>query len=170
MPDGVSNGSSIVEPERSKVIDALALGKSVNSIAQDLGVGWATIDAIKQSEWRRIENRKPILTAQAERIATKAFDQLNQHLDAGLLPASQLVPIGGMALDKVLAIRGDSVSTIRHIHAFDITDEDIVAFAVARSQRRSEKRAQAAVVEIQALPDAEQAPSANTRNRNPRKH
>jgi hypothetical protein len=163
---GVSNGSSIVEPERSKVIDALALGKSVNSIAQDLGVGWATIDAIKQSEWRRIENRKPILTAQCERIATKAFDQLNQHLDAGLLPASQLVPIGGMALDKVLALRSESISTIRHIHSLELSDQDIVAFAVSRS----EKHAKAAVAEVPALPDAEQAPSANTRNRNPRKH
>jgi hypothetical protein len=68
--------------------------------------------------------------------------------------------------DKIIALSGDNTQAIQHLHLHGLSDEDLVAFAVSRS----EKRAKAAVVEVPALPAAEQAPSANTRNRNPRKH
>jgi transposase-like protein len=166
MPAGVSNGSSIKGERRARMILALAKGDSITAIAERFSCTRDTVRALDRAAFAEIGQRKERLAAQAEQIALKAFDQLNDHLDNSRLPANILVPIGGMATDKLLALRGDSVSTIRHIHSVDLTDDDLIAFAVSRS----EKRAKAAVVEVQALPDAEQAPSANTRNRNPPKH
>jgi hypothetical protein len=68
------------------------------------------------------------------------------------IPVDTLVPVFGVAVDKTLSLRGDATQTIRHLFAADLTDDDLIAFAVARSSQRSEKRAQAAIVEVPALP------------------
>ena len=41
----------------------------------------------------------------------------------------------GIATDKLLALSGDQALTIRHEHFHEITKDDIVAFAIARSKR-----------------------------------
>jgi hypothetical protein len=70
--------------------------------------------------------------------------------------SSSISPSGGttagIATDKLLALSGDAAQTIRHLHFVDLTDDDLIAFAVAGSQQRSEKRVQGAVVEVPALP------------------
>jgi hypothetical protein len=45
------------------------------------------------------------------------------------------VPVFGVAVDKALAPRGDASLTFRHDHFHRITDDDILAFAIARSKR-----------------------------------
>jgi hypothetical protein len=101
-----------------------------------------------------VSARKQMLAAKHERTAVLALDELLHRLETrpGEIPTPVLNIIGGTSTDKALALRGDSLGTIRHIHSIDISDEDIVAFAVARSQRRSKKHAKAAVVEVAALP------------------
>jgi len=155
--------------DRQRIVAALANGDSVRAIARALHHSPNTVTAVAQQEWKRVGARKERLAAQAEQIATRAADLMLERLHnkgAHDIPVNTLVPVFGVAVDKTLSLRGDSLATIRHIHSIDLSDDDIVAFCVSRS----EKRAKAAVVEVQALPDAEQAPSANTRNRNPRKH
>ena len=91
--------------------------------------------------------RKGRIAAQAEQIATKAADRLLDEVASGKIKGSALVPVFGVAVDKALALRGDASLTLRHEHTHRLTDDDILAFAVARS-----KAAQAKVVEERALP------------------
>jgi hypothetical protein len=56
-----------------------------------------------------VAERKARIAAQFERIATKSCDLLAQKLetDGHNLTANQLVPIAGVAADKLLALRGE---------------------------------------------------------------
>jgi hypothetical protein len=65
-----------------------------------------------------VSARKARITAQAERAATKAFDLLNQKLDSDgdKLTANQLVPIAGVSVDKLLALRGDARAPLNLIN------------------------------------------------------
>jgi hypothetical protein len=144
---------------------------SIREICRQCHVTDDTVKAIEKAEAVPIAARKQTLMLQASRIAKRAADRVEDQIgDASL---QQSVVTFGVMTDKIIALSSDAPQTIRHLHSFDLSDSDIIAFAVARSkavQAHSEKRAQAAVVEVQALPDAKQAPSANTRNRHPRKH
>jgi len=156
---------------RQRIVNALANGDSKRAISRALRVSNNTVTAVAEQEWQQVEARKHRLAAQYERNANLANDLITADLESakpGDKPLAVLNVISGTATDKILAIRGESSSTVRHIHSVDLREEDVIAFAVHRSKQLkqlSEKRAQAAVVEV-----AEHAPSANTRNRNPRKH
>jgi hypothetical protein len=68
------------------------------------------VAAVADQEWKQVDTRKARIAAQAERAATKAFDLLNQKLDTqgDSLTANQLVPIAGVSVDKLLALRGEA--------------------------------------------------------------
>jgi hypothetical protein len=154
-PTGVRhNGKLCPTEKREAIINGLAAGKSKRAIARECKASHSTVDAIEQKEWAQVSARKQMLAAKHERTAVLALDELLHRLETrpGEIPTPVLNIIGGTSTDKALALRGDSLGTIRHIHSIDISDEDIVAFAVARSQRRSKKHAKAAVVEVAALP------------------
>ena len=84
-----------------------------------------------------MDARKARIAAQAERAATKAFDLLNQKLDSDgdKITVNQLVPIAGVSVDKLLALRGDPNLRIafdhqhEHIHAHitESTFDEILA-------------------------------------------
>ena len=94
-------------------------------IARSLRVSPNTVRAVSEEEWKRVDARKARIAAQAERVATKAFDLLNQKLDSDgdKIAVNQLVPIAGVSVDKLLALRGDPNLRIafdqshQHIHA-----------------------------------------------------
>jgi hypothetical protein len=158
-------------PIRQRIVNALANGDSKRAIARALRVSNNTVTAIAEQEWQQVEARKHRLAAQAERNALVAGEQLSEALEKRKFTPTALVPVYGVSLDKALALRGDATSTVRCIHSVELQEDDLIAFAVHRSkQLAAQKGTKAAVVEVPALPDAEQAPSANTRNRNPRKH
>ena len=93
--------------------------------------------------------RKQRLAAQAELNAALAANCITDELRSKKhIPLNVLVPVFGVNVDKAIAFRGDSALTIRHQHTRRLTDDDILAFAVARSQ----KHAQARVVEARAFP------------------
>ena len=119
---------------RQRIVNALADGDSIRAIARALHVSNNTVVAVQDQDWQQVTARKERLAAQWEQIATKAVDQLNDHLDASTLPPNALVPIAGVATDKLLALRGDLALTLRHEHFHRIADDDIIAFAVARSK------------------------------------
>ena len=56
-----------------------------------------------------------------------------------------LVQVFGVSASKTLALRGEASLNICHDHFNEITDDDLIAFAVARSERR-EKTAKAKVM------------------------
>ena len=92
---------------RERIVNALAAGDSQAAIARALQVSRNTVSAVAEQEWRKVEQRKARIAAQAERAATKAFDLLNQKLDSDgdKITVNQLVPIAGVSVDKLLALR-----------------------------------------------------------------
>jgi hypothetical protein len=157
QPQGVNpkrhNATLLDGRKRQAIVTALANGESKRGIARRLSVSANTVTAIAEQEWSQVEARKQLLAAQAERNAYIAGEQISEALQKGNIPIASLVPVYGVSLDKALALRGDSLSTVRHIHSVDLSDSDLVAFALQRSkQLDAEKRAKAAVVEVPALP------------------
>jgi len=110
---------------KERIVNALAAGDSQRAIARHLRVSPNTVRAVAEEEWRQVDARKDRIAGQAERAATKAFDLLNQKLDSDgdKITVNQLVPIAGVSVDKLLALRGDSQLRI----AFDHTHQHIHA-------------------------------------------
>jgi hypothetical protein len=150
-----NNGESVSEPRRHKpkrhnaklcpfairqrIVNALANGDSIRAIARALRVSNNTVTAVAEQEWQQVEARKARIAAQAEQIATRAADLMLERLHnkgARDIPVNTLVPVFGVAVDKTLSLRGDASQTIRHIHSVDLTDDDLIAFAVARSKNK----------------------------------
>jgi hypothetical protein len=92
---------------RQRIVNALANGDSVRAIVPALHVSNNTVVAIRDQDWQQVAARKTRLAAQWERVATKAVDQLNDHLDPSALPPNALVPIAGVATDKLVALSAD---------------------------------------------------------------
>ena len=128
---------------RERVVNALAAGDSQRAIARHFRVSPMTVRAIADQEWAQVSARKDRIAAQAERAATKAFDLLNQKLDSDgdKITVNQLVPIAGVSVDKLLALRGDPNLRIafdhahQHIHAH-ITEHSYTDL-LARLPRRN---------------------------------
>ena len=122
---------------RERIVNALANGDSHRAIARSLRVSPNTVRAVGEEQWKQVDARKARIAAQAERAATKAFDLLNQKLDSDgdKITVNQLVPIAGVSVDKLLALRGDPNLRIafdhahQHIHAHitEATMEEIMA-------------------------------------------
>jgi hypothetical protein len=93
---------------RQRIVSALANGDSKRAIARALRVSSNTVTAVAEQEWQQVAARKTRIAAQCEAVVTKAFDQLSDRLDADTLPPNLLVPIAGVATDKLLALRGES--------------------------------------------------------------
>jgi len=129
---------------RERIINALANGDSQRAIARHLKVSPLTVRAIAEQEWEQVEARKGRIAAQAERLATKALDLLNQKLDSDgdKITVNQLVPIAGVAVDKLLALRSDGQLRIafdqqhQHIHAH-IRDDLPLSEILARLPKRN---------------------------------
>ena len=108
-----------------------------------------TVRAVSEEEWRQVDPRKARIAAQAERAATKAFDLLNQKLDSDgdKITVKQLVPIAGVSVDKLLALRGDPNLRIafdhqhEHIHAHitESTYDEIMANLPDRQATQRER-------------------------------
>src|SRR5439155_22689134 len=108
--------------------------------------------AVAAQEWEQVATRKQRLAAQAERSATLAADRINAKLESSDdIPLSTLVPVFGVSVDKLAILRGgDLTLTIHHQHTHSHQVE--LLNALNNAVERIEKRAQAAVVEIPALP------------------
>jgi hypothetical protein len=101
----------------------LAAGDSKRSIAKTLRVSNNTVTAVAEQHWQQVETRKARIAAQAERAATRAFDRINYKLDSpDDIPLNILVPVAGVSVDKLIALRGDPsiVARIEHAHTGNI--------------------------------------------------
>ncbi len=130
---------------RQRIVNALANGDPVRAIVRALHVSNNTVVAIRDQDWQQVAARKGRLAAQWEQVATKAVDQLNDHLDASTLSPNVLVPIAGVATDKVLALSGDGPTPFRDLHIHGLSDQDIVAFAVHLA--KNEKPVKAEIID-----------------------
>jgi hypothetical protein len=70
-----------------------------------------------------VETRKARIAAQAEQIASHSADLMLERLngkDSDKIPLNVLVRTFGLAVDKILSLRGDASQTIRHLHTADL--------------------------------------------------
>jgi hypothetical protein len=103
---------------RERIVNALAAGDSKFHIAKALRVSRNTVSAVAEQEWFKVEQRKARIAAQAELAATRAFERINNKLDSpDDIPLNILVPVAGVSVDKLLALRGDPsvVARIEHV-------------------------------------------------------
>ena len=129
-------GKFIDGRKRQAIITALANGESLRSIARRLNASVNTVMAISEQNWQQVETRKQRIAAQAELNATLAAERMTDKLESSDdIPLNTLVPTFGVAVDKMLALRGDTALTLRHEHFHRITDDDLLAFAIARSKQ-----------------------------------
>ena len=132
---------------RQRIINALANGDSIRSIARALHVSNNTVVVIRDEDWQQVAARKERIAAQAELNATLAAERITDKLQSrDDIPLNVLIPTFGVCVDKLLALRGDAALTIRHEHLHRLTRDDLVAFALERS-----KRAKAVALEVPAL-------------------
>jgi hypothetical protein len=148
-----NNGESVSEPHRHKpkrhnaklcpfptrqqIVNALANGDSKRAISRAFRVSNNTVTAIAEQEWQQVAARKTRLAALAEHTAYLAGELILAQLETakpGDIPLSVLNPVYSVAVEKAIMLRGDSALTLRHEHTLRITDDDILAFAVARSK------------------------------------
>jgi hypothetical protein len=93
MPAGVHNGSLIQGDRRNAIIEGIAHGQSVASISRRLHCSPRVVVAIREIEWQRVAERKSVLAAQSERIATLAADR-----SVGLAIVFLLVALAALVL------------------------------------------------------------------------
>jgi len=138
---------------RQRIVNALANGESIRAIARAFRVSNNTVVAVRGQEWQQVEARKSRIAAQAEQIATKAADRLLQSVEEGDIKGSALVPVFGVAVDKMTLLRGDASLTVRHEHLHSHQHE---LLETARSLIQSAKLKSAKVIDVPfpALPSA----------------
>ena len=107
--------------KRQRIVNALASGHSKRAIARKLSVSPNTVAAVAEQEWLKVDERKQRIAAQAELAADQAWDRINDKL-AGPddISLNMLVPIAGVATDKLLAFRGQPDLTIHHEHHINV--------------------------------------------------
>jgi hypothetical protein len=116
-PNGKYTGERIPARKIQAIINALSLGEPVDQIARRLKTSKHTIIATRERESHDIARRKELIRASAARLAANGFDKLNREMDAGNINGALLVPVTGMAIDKVIALSSDHLPQQNlHLH------------------------------------------------------
>jgi hypothetical protein len=140
-----------------KVVELLAEpGMSINQITKLCRVSEHTVRAVRGREAISIAERKQRLISIFGNVAEIASERMEEL--AGKANLRDAGTTAGIATDKLIALSDTGSQTIRHLHFVDLTDDDLIAFAVARS-----KTVQARVVEPPALTDQDQLETAPCR-------
>ena len=103
-PKGKYTGERISARKIQAIINSLSLGEPVDQIARRLKTSKHSIMAVRERESHDIARRKELIRASAARLAANGFDKLNREMDAGRINGALLVPVTGMATDKVIAL------------------------------------------------------------------
>src|SRR5262249_4030798 len=89
---------------RQRIVNALANGDSIRSIARAVRVSNNTVVAIREQEWQLVAARKERIAAQCELNATLAAERMTDKLQsAGDIPLNVLVPVFGVSADNSLS-------------------------------------------------------------------
>jgi hypothetical protein len=114
---GKYTGERIKPAKLQAIVNALSIGEPIQSIAARLHSSTSTVIATRERESLDIERRKQLIRASAARLAANGFDKLNREMDAGNINGALLVPVTGMAVDKVIALSSDqSPQQNLHLH------------------------------------------------------
>ena len=106
-PKGKYTGERIPPAKLQAIVNALAIGEPIEHIAARLHSSTQSVIATRERESLDITRRKELIRASAARLAANGFDKLNCEMDAGRINGALLVPVTGMATDKVIALSQD---------------------------------------------------------------
>ena len=120
-PRGSYTGERLSVRKAQAIINALARGEPITLIAKRLRTSHETVRAMRDREYAEISRRKQLIAASAARLAANGFDRLNAEMDAGNIKGALLVPVTGMATDKLIALTADAPVTFQqythqHVH------------------------------------------------------
>jgi hypothetical protein len=115
-PKGKYTGERIPPAKLQAIVNALAIGEPIEHIAARLHSSTQSVIATRERESLDITRRKELIRASAARLAANGFDKLNCEMDAGRINGALLVPVTGMATDKVIALSQDPALPQQHIH------------------------------------------------------
>jgi hypothetical protein len=110
-----------------RIVSLLALGKGTRAIMRECSVHNGTIAAVKRNEAVAIATRKQSLANISARVAQTAIEQIEDNLAHNKYSPQSLVPVFGVAVDKLLLLSGDPQLTIQHNH--EVTGNIFHAFA-----------------------------------------
>jgi hypothetical protein len=125
-PRGKYTGERIPPAKLQAIVNALAIGEPIEHIAARLHSSTQSVIATRERESLDITRRKELIRASAARLAANGFNKLNREMDAGNINGALLVPVTGMAIDKVIALSSDP-SPQQNLHLYlqprDVTGE-----------------------------------------------
>lgn len=153
---GSYTGERLRTEREERIVNLLSLGEPVAAIAKLTRSSRNTVDAVRARRWSDIEQRKTLIRDSAARLAVKGFDRLNEEMDAGKIKGSLLVPVTGMAVDKLQILSGDPMLTIRHEHAHIHVDA-MADFNATLAQLPDDSPAAAVAQTLQGLETVETA-------------
>ena len=125
-PKGKATGERIPGFKYQLIVEAAGREEPVARIARQVGVDRATATAIIQRESRTIQQRKQELLDQSLRIARRAANAIERSI-TDKAPLSALVPVFGVAVDKVnLLSAADPIASVQqhldlHLQRNDVT-------------------------------------------------
>ena len=116
-PRGKYTGERIPPAKLQAIVNALAIGEPIEHIAARLHSSTQSVIATRERESLDITRRKELIRASAARLAANGFNKLNREMDAGNINGALLVPVTGMATDKVIALSQDQLPQQNlHLH------------------------------------------------------
>ena len=126
-----------------QVMRLLSEGISARKICGACHVTRETVRAVERREAQSISARKQELATSAARVAQAAIEQIEDDLAAGKIKGVQLVPVFGVAVDKLQSLScGDALAFLvqpqhQHIHAH-ISEDSYAELLASLRKRRSQ--------------------------------
>jgi len=110
-------------------------GATLMHIAKRHRVSEHTVRAIRAREAQAIAERKQGLMSIFANVAEISAERMEELAGKANLRDAGIT--AGIATDKLLALSGEPTFTLRHEHTHRLSKDDILAFALARSQKRA---------------------------------
>src|SRR5713101_6988817 len=111
---GKATGERISGKKYRAIVEAAAIGDSINLISKTVVVTWRTAKAVVERESREIAERKEALLHLFLEIAQQAAETVKDQLHTATL--MQANTIFGTAMDKIALLSRDPDMIIRHEH------------------------------------------------------
>ena len=121
-----------------------------------------TVDAIRTWRLSDVEQRKQLIRASAARLATKAFDRLNDEMDAGNIKGLLLMSVTGMATDKVVALSSSNTMQLQVIQTHHSSQELWDRLEELAARLKAPKACKVVESSCEQLPEDGQSPQKQT--------
>jgi hypothetical protein len=109
-----------------------------------------------------VEQRKQLIRASAARLATKAFDRLNDEMDAGNIKGLLLMSVTGMATDKVVALSSSNTMQLQVIQTHHSSQELWDRLEELAARLKAPKACKVVESSCEQLPEDGQSPQKQT--------